>query len=428
MLRKITKFLTIYSIGILLMTVLLILVALIPKEAIAKNAKRSADYIAGFNGDAHYMRKDDKTSYIDDWADSIWLNMSMQLDHTHPFSSVIEAPYYSESYVIEANRKSAYGEVEANNSYGRYWNGALVIIRPLLLVMDLEGIYTLNVFILIIAIGTLLWDLYRHRRKIFALAFVIGLLCTGIYTVPYCMEYMPSILVMIAMCFGVIHVKEKHILPLFFIGGMVVNYFDFLTYETITFTIPALLYLSILYEDEKVGTIKDILIWVIKAGSLWLFGYVGTWIAKWIITYFVVGPDSLIRALNSVVHRTYTVSATNTMEQLIRAQISPFIHIFPWSLANTYGEILLVTCLVIGIIGSIVILWKKRTIHKGIKYSIYILMGIPFLRFLILNNHAYIHPFFVYRAHLILIVGIVCLLGWQCSKSGVKEEKQISNQ
>lgn len=83
--------------------------------------------------------------------------------------------------------------------------------------------------------------------------------------------------------------KIKDFGMLFFITGMLTNFFDFLTVPMVTYAIPLTLYFLLKRRENNELNAKKIIIDIIKYGALWGIGYGATWFTKWALTDILFG-------------------------------------------------------------------------------------------------------------------------------------------
>ena len=81
--------------------------------------------------------------------------------------------------------------------------------------------------------------------------------------------------------------------------GLLTSFFDFLTLEVLTFSLPLCIFL-ILRDKKKNISIKEILVYFI----IWFLSYITPFLIKWIINYCYFGKDILI----SIIKRGYSES------------------------------------------------------------------------------------------------------------------------
>ena len=123
----------------------LVLTSNIPKEKIVQNIQESVEFFKYKQG-IHFQHFTRKDSIIHYYADSMLLNIIYCIDSEKPIESTLWANYYQVEYI---DRNDDFIEVvqqqkEPNTQYLRYWHGSMMIIRPLLLIFNIEQIYTLN--------------------------------------------------------------------------------------------------------------------------------------------------------------------------------------------------------------------------------------------------------------------------------------------
>ena len=129
----------------------LVFVAMIPKDSIKQHANESADIL--LNNDVFfYLNQEDHASRIDRYADSILLNIAYSYDEQHPFKSIMLSSYYYEATQNENyNLKETITQNKSpNRDYIRYWHGSNLIVKPLLLLTNINGIYMINTIIIMI--------------------------------------------------------------------------------------------------------------------------------------------------------------------------------------------------------------------------------------------------------------------------------------
>jgi hypothetical protein len=187
--------------------------------------------------------------------------------------------------------------------------------------------------------------------------------------------------------------------------GMVTNFFDFLTAETVTLVIPLLI---ILYLQKKEHGADRLVGLVVKGAAAWLAGYALTWVSKWLVAAVILRENVMPYVSGHISQRIGEDIGIGTFRYLAGALTKNFGCLFPLG----YG--------VIGIIGFALILiaaaypafvyFKKDPEVRVI--FIYAALGcIPLIRFLLLHNHSYLHFFFTYRALSSTVFAAALLIG-----------------
>lgn len=176
----------------------------------------------------------------------------------------------------------------------------------------------------------------------------------------------------------------------FLLIGILVAFFDFLTYPLLTLGVPLVLFLSVMKRSEFA---QQLLI-VMRKSLVWLLGYAGMWGSKWVIGSIVCGNsffDDVIRAISirssvSDISSFYSKEAAFLRLEAIWVNIKVFLK-WPY----------LVLFLAISFVCLYLI--KKKALHINLKrLPVYFLIALfPIVWFVVLANHSYEHPRLAYR-------------------------------
>ena len=154
--KKYIKYLFIPTVLICLWVIFILLLTLvnsIPKSVVIKNIAKSAEY---YNNQYMFrqMIKDENSTIVHNYADIVWLNIIYCADESSPFISSIESAFYEgdELYKSESLLDAINFNKSPNKSYSRYWHGATVFIKPLLILFDIHGIRFVNTALCIISV------------------------------------------------------------------------------------------------------------------------------------------------------------------------------------------------------------------------------------------------------------------------------------
>ena len=407
-LRHTLKYVVIFLLVVALLTALLVLCACIPKSAIRENMLESAQYLC--EGELFGTVADGvEGSKIDRYADSILLGIAWQYDDTDPLYSVMRSSYYHTNYQNEnENLLDAVTEdLAPNQQYLRYWHGSNAIVRLLLLALSIEQIYLFNGITMAVLIVWLLTVLCRRKYYIPACGIGLGLVLTASWYVPMSLEYTWTYLLMLAgsvvsvklACAG----KWQHMGVFFLLSGMLTNYLDFLTTETLTLLVPLLLVLWIDFHTRR----QAVRVMVVRAGKavlVWLLGYGGMWVTKWLLASVVLGETVLPYVTGHIQQRV----GSGGLQFMLSAVVRNVKCLFPLE----YGTAGVVTAVAIALISTYVgYVYHKNRINKPWILLLFIIGAVPYIRYMVLSNHAWLHCFFTYRAQMAAIVALVMILG-----------------
>lgn len=434
---------------------LLFLTALIPQNALQKNMERSSDY---YN---NHQLFDHVTDYMflsrqDNYADCILTNIIYHIDKNNLVESVLSASYYNpEDENVQTSFAYAVGnKVEPDVDYSRYWHGSMVLLRPLFVIFDIAGVrMVLGILILLMTVWFEIL-LFKNRYSIFGVCYGVGLMLVSVWMCAFCVEYAMPFVVM-SMELPVLFVlltrayekkdaqndkvkrdenkldnqkADEHKLDnrkpevilwaVLACAGIVTAFVDFLTTETVTFTMAYVLYLIVKNRHNQMKPIKEELICLIKSGIVWLGSY-GLMIAlKWALALVVLGKDAFFNALSQAALR---ISGDATLGNVPGAEVVSNYErisgalwrnigcIYPFKSTMSYGTSMIFILLVGLIVFSIWYLFREKT-KSCINKVLAIVSLLPVMRFLVLNNHSYIHFFFTYRALLVSVVVIMYIL------------------
>lgn len=412
MIRKILKYILIFFITLGVMLGLLVIVAKIPKDNLKENVRESAEYycdtemftrlLDGVNGSA-----------VDHYADSILVNVAYHYEAENPLQSLMWSSYYFDEHQNEnKNLLQAVNEDrEANQQYLRYWHGSNVFVRPLLVCFNAKEIYVINAVIIGLLILGLLAMLILRKAYVPAVAFAIGLIAVGVWFVPTTFEYTWNFVVMLVMSIIGIAMAYKNSWSkagaLFLVGGMVTNYLDFLSTETITLTVPLLFMLWIRDKNSVDKNRKETLVFAGKSAIAWGIGYVGMWISKWVVSAIVLGQNTLPYISNHVKERLDGDVGLSLPQYVWAALVRNTRCLFPFEYGA--GGIFLGVGLIIFALYIGYVHYGKKEDKKYI--MVYVLIAlVPYIRYVVLHNHAYLHYFFTYRAQLATVMSVVFVL------------------
>lgn len=383
---------------------LIILSYQFPSEVIQINTRKSAEYLKGM---IEYPIVYERlcSGKLDNFTDSIMLRVSS--DETED-GALNRAMY---AYQGEINGKkpldalvSHYVEnrpYDSVTTYSRYWHGYQIVLRPLLVVMDYQGIQIINLVLELMLAVLNFWMISKRKNVQYAMAYFVGgylmqmpLILAKSMQYADC-YYLYSIGTLLLLCMN--HKQRKKYTNFVFLSlGIAVAYFDFLTYPIAVFGIPVLI--CVMLDDgnsmEKVGR-------MIQQGICWGSGYAGMWSLKWIVATGVTGTDVIANAAENVLNRTshITEGTKISIAMCIVGNVEAFL--------DTPA-----TLVFVGLLAWI--FWKalhsKRLPRNRILqiFTPYATCGcLPLLWYMLLVNHSSIHYWFTNRACVVLITAIL---------------------
>jgi glycosyltransferase involved in cell wall biosynthesis len=394
------RYLTTFIITMFILIILLYLCCF-KSNNISNNAIDSYKYYLEDN----YHNKLDNNDYrgfkLDNSIDCVMISIASLVDSNNKINSIIEMNQYK----IDELHRTKKSFLETSNGiyekeqYARYWHGYIIILRPLLALMNAKYIHIIIAIICITLFILLLVVLFKNDKWL-AIVFLLASIITNSYIAYLCFETAFIFIIAYVISLLIINMykkNSKYVDVLLFISGMLTCFFDFLTVETISFTIPMFIYLYLFIKDKKEIKLKNIL----KYSICWVLGYAITFGLKWLIDIIYYGPSFINLLKSDMVVRIYD----NKMSPLILGSVSiinSFRFMFPICFIQ-YDLFVLALVLLIAIY-NFVFNYKDR-----IKYLWLILISIiPIVRFYTLSTHSTTHLFFTYRAFIPCVM-LICI-------------------
>lgn len=422
MTKKITVHLAAFFAAIAMMWGLLVLTSLIPNEKIYEGLMESADYYG--NTEAFSFENSGKLCDVaDNYADAILLNILWNIDSAHPVYSSLDTKYYSgEELGVNYGLYAALNGVAPDTDYSRYWHGSVIFIRPLMAFMSARGVKAVGLAAVIILAAVCCGILVKKRRYFAAAALAVSLCCVHVWNVGLSLEYIPMFIVTMAMCILYVLLEKKgdiYVTVLSVIGGAAAAFFDFLTAETLSILLPLLLVVIIRYSDDRLE--ENGLPLVIKSGCCWGAAYLMTFIVKWAAASAVTGENKFVSAIHSAEVRIDGETDMSLPMQIISAPLANLSTLFGGDVRVDGGRIALGLILTFLISGSICLLLGSKKPPKA-EITIAVLGLVPYLRYIVLSNHSYLHEYFTYRAQAATVMAL-CALVWLCIRDNKPTKK-----
>lgn len=432
MLKNIIKYIGIYLALIIFFVISLVAVSSFNKEAIAENVKKSAKVLLSEgNRKVIYIPYKDFDMQFDNYTDALMINTAYSIDPQTPlYSAFVARKNYIPNVTTEvyedvpgelksSSKYKGHNEVGELNDlandekaesfeYARYWHGYLIFLRPLLTLFNINQIRIMLTIILIILAGILAYLIYKKINIIVSIIFLISLLGVEYFYLGFSMQGVFIFLITMIASIIIVERYEKirDFGMLFFITGILTNFFDFLTVPIVTYAVPLALYFLLKQRENNELNAKQVVIDTIKNGALWGIGYGATWFTKWALTDLIFGKNIISTALMQVLYRSNGYK-TYTLLKVINANM---IYIISQLLVN-----IIITIISIKLYEVIKVKKREKSniTNKTIVTTIlpYILVSImPFIWYALLQNHSYYHAFFTYRNLILTSLGIcLCL-------------------
>ena len=392
----------------------LVLGAMIPNAALKDNFSSDCEYLYTVGGFQH-TDGNLLNAIQDNYADAILLNISWNMGVGNPFVSSFDTDFYvgETNAQNESLMDTVFGGKEANTDYTRYWHGSAGILRFLHLFTDMEGIRLVGLITLLALVALTAFILIKNKHTDLALLLIVGLALVQVWNIRLSLEYQPAFLVAFIMCPLYLWLERKgnsFVTYLSVAGGAAVAFFDFLTTETLTLLLPLLLVVAVRAKEGRLGAMKDNIFLLLSCGVCWGLAYCGAFLLKWTLATVITGENAFVNAFSSVGERLYGASEIETWTFFDPILANLTVLFYGTSRVELGRSLGLSALFLVILFCAWYILQpkKKKADMKNAALLMLIIGAVVFVRFLVLNNHSYLHEFFTYRALLVPIMALLC--------------------
>ena len=404
--------------------------ALIPNEALKDNFLKDTEYF--YTVDAFERTDGEYQNAIqDNYADTILLNIAWNMGVGNPFVSSFDTDFY-----VGEKQEQKDGLLDtvkdgqcANTDYTRYWHGSAGLIRFFHLFTDVEGIRIIGFAAVLILVAITAFVLIKNKHIDIAVILFIGLIFVQIWNIRLSLEYQSAFVVAFILCPLYLWLERKgdqFLTYLSVAGGAAVAFFDFLTTETVALLLPLLFVVAVRAKEKRLGSLRSNLILLLKCAACWGVAYGATFLVKWTLATVITGESAFLAALSSVGERLYGTagSETWTFFEPIAANLTVLFF------GRERVELGRVAVGSVAFLGALFCIWfflrskKKDTTMKNAAISMLVIGAVVFVRFLLLNNHSYLHEFFTYRALLVPIMALIFAAWFNIKKTFEKRRQK----
>lgn len=334
-----------------------------------------------------------------------------------------------EKTLIDSSSKNALQAAMDMNDYARYWHGYQVILRPMMLVATYIRIRYINMFIMLILLGLVFAEIREKLDTKTAVAFMMSMASVYIIIVPMSMQYNSAFVVMLCSMFLILRhynplSESNKLAEIFFIIGMLINFFDLLTAPIITLGMPLILVLLMSIKSEGTAAFKRNFSSIIKYSGLWTIGYALTWVSKWLIASVILKRNVVQDAISSILIRTegtedYPLNRVEMMKRNVENLL----------LREDTKKIAVFLAFLLLIVVILFILYGKK--FKDVKniFPVLLVSVFPYIWYNVLANHSQIHYWFTYRDQVItvfaVLVSFLYIIQWDKIKHGIKGNRTL---
>ena len=335
---------------------------------------------------------------LDNYTDALMINTAYSVDSFIPVRSAISGTRHTKE-MAETNQvinleKTYNQEAKTPISYERYWHGYLIYLRPLLVVLPYSGIRIILSLLLYGLTAIFLYTVWRKLGLHDTIIFFIGFLSVDLFYLGQSMQFSGVFLIALASSLYLLKKKKQGSeYLLFFITGMLTSFIDLLTAPLVT---VGLLLVTTYLLDKKRNVF-------LHFGS-WYVGYVLFWFSKLLIAQLLYFPNALSSGLWQFTNRLVNKADAN-FSQLSAVKLNAF-QLIGYAKQSKIAILTLFIGVVLFFLRYHV--FKKESLKKAI--PLLIIGVIPYLWYLIVANHSYLHVWYTYRDQMMSVLAFFLIL------------------
>lgn len=333
------------------------------------------------------------TAPKDEIIKTAMMNPHLRVDKLNPTDSLVK--FYKND--------NSYSKID----YSRYWHGYCIILKPLLMLIDVGIIRSFNYCCVVILFCLSILLFYKKLGIFYTIAYFLSIMTLNLVSISMCFQF--STIYYISILFSIfILIKndfliKNNLFPYFFtLIGILVAFFDLLSYPIVAFGIPFIT-LYLLNHDYLLN-IKNSFFFIVS----FVLGYLGMWFGKWFVCWFLTGYNCFLDAFNQIKVRISIDSNFN--EQY---HITPLHALFKNIVAMSKNPIFIfIIFFILCIIVYALIKNKKISINSPLKTLFFYIALIlcPIFWLLITSGHSQIHFWFTYRTLSISLFAFLCFI------------------
>ncbi len=290
------------------------------------------------------------------------------------------------------------------HTYARYWHGYLVYLKPLLEVLDWSQVTALGVLFQVILMAALAVCSLRRGKAAVAAAAAAGFLFMKPLLVLISLDMSVCWIITLAALLVMVsrheELEQRRIYPeLFLLIGILVAYFDFLTYPVVTLGFPLCAYFLM----QKGGSLKERLEKLLAYSASWGIGYAGMWGMKWLIADLTLHTGTIRDAAWSIIGRTEAIGGRSRMNGGWYV-ISLNLQEYQWGYYAALGAA------VVFLAAALLAALKKGLALRRVLTELcvyFLIFCIPFLWIVVVQHHSALHARFTFRILAVAALAVI---------------------
>ena len=343
-------------------------------------------------------------SVLDNYTDCWMLHIAVYNARRNPLKLALENRFRMKGKagdnafagLLQYNWKK-HRKTRFEGAYSRYWNGYVLWLRPLMMVMDYAGIRRVNLAFQLLLTAAVLLTMARRKRRELILPWLV---VWGMLAPPalwQSLQYTSTFAVMSLTALAVLTTRRQDRLwAVFALSGVAVAFFDFLTYPLAALGVPLAIALHLHGEDSLKRRLADMAGW----SAMWFVGYIGMWGLKWVLASLLTDKNVIMDALNHILYRSSATDAAGGRASLAVTWMRNLavVGMNPFTVAGA----------AFGIVNL-----ARAAAGKRLRRDDALLFGLlalyPFAWYALARNHSFIHCQYTGKALTITAMSLLCL-------------------
>ncbi len=394
----------------------LVAVYLLPVEPMHKNLQSAIELYQREGDYPYWAGRQAISSRSDNWTDSIMLRTAIfpitgsviKNAMLNPFFAIQDKIPKTQMLIRQLRNEK---QKSSTYTYGRYWHGYLVILKPALRFCSISTIRLVN-SVLQFSLAFLSCLLIFHKLgapyciAFISFYFILNPITTAMQFHFSTMYYLSIVFSLVALTNDRVFSEQRYLF--FCLAGIITAFFDFLSAPLLSLGIPLIIILVRQAGQKELFTYSNALRSVTESSFFWGFSYCFMWISKWAIGSCLTPINLFSDAIKSVKLRTSLASGTRLFTRLEAINLNCMVLlkepvIYMW-----------VFILVIGVIYVFVRRRYTNTNNYPLVLSFLIISLFPFLWYCVLINHSCIHFWFTFRNLSITVFALSCCVAALC--------------
>ncbi|MCI8891751.1 MAG: hypothetical protein HFH34_10470 [Eubacterium sp.] len=397
-----------------------------PDEQVKSNVRDSIQYMYHEEGvyPRFYIKEENFYSQrLDNYSDGILLNVCYNMDKNSKITAI--AGDFRGSGQGENALERAYHMIAADE-YGigesaRHWYGQAAVLRILLSVFNYQEIRVICQFVFLVLMGIVLLLSAKRVGIGMAIIFFISFAAINPASTAACVNlgaaFFVLLLGMIWVCLQ--YGRKRNAVEICYVVGACTAYFDLFSVPFVTFAVVVMM-LSIDLTERQKTDFLTLFVKTVQSGVAWVSGYLILWMSKWAFASVVLRKNIFLNAWNEMkiqsVEKAVDWGPDTAAGMIVEALRSNFCNMFPVNVIGlvyqrifAWGGVLSILIVLLFFVAAVWVILKKisyQFCNVSVAAVFLAIACIPYICYIVMHTHAFIHFWMWYRLQYITFVSI----------------------